>query len=143
VAALLPVSGIYGRVTKGGVAIAALNSWQMTRTTQPVLVYTFEAVIDSDNNTWPNVLQGVSVAKCTFEGVFDLNNAPDSSLGIRNGIIVEMSFILIKATPFGFNQVLVFVENLVVSTKVENQAAQFQGAGTIQGYPGSTQVVTG
>jgi hypothetical protein len=141
--AYTPVSGIYGRVTKGGTAIAALNAWQMTRSTNAVLVYTFENVIDSDSNTWPTVLQGVSVAKVTFEGVFDLGAAPDSTLGIRNGLIVEMSFILIKSTPFGFNQVLVFVESIVVGTKVENQAATFSGSGTVQGYPGNTQVVTG
>jgi hypothetical protein len=141
--AFTPVSGISGRVTKGGVAIAALNAWQLTRSTQPVLVYTFEAVIDSDLNTWPTVLAGVSVAKVTFEGVFDLGNAPDSSLGIRNGLVIEFSLILIKSTPFGFNQVLVFIENIVVGTKVENQAATFTGAGTVQGFPGSTQVVTG
>lgn len=141
--AFTPVSGIVGRVTKSGVAVASLSEWRMTKTTQAVNVYTFEAIVDTGGNIWPTVLPGLSLAKVSFAGVFDSGNPNDSTVGLTNGVYVTMSFILVRATPFGFNQVDVFIDQVEFGTNVENQPAKFSGTGTVNGTPGLTTTVTG
>lgn len=139
-----PVSGIVGRVSSAGVIIAFLSSWKMTKTTNAIKVYTFEYVPDSDGNLWPEVLPGLSEAKVSCEGVFDADNPPDSNTGygISNGLYVQCSFILVRATPYGFSEVDCFIDQVEFGADVNNKASTFTFTAAVSGSPGKTQVAS-
>lgn len=141
------VSGNSGRVSVGGNAIAGLKSWTMTKQTKAVQLLHFESAVDGDGNVWEDQLIGASNAKVAFEGWIDTNSssATDSgSPGLSNGLIVTMSLILVKGTPWGFNQVSVQIDQIEIGSAIDSdKPASFKGSGVVKGSPGKTQVVTG
>jgi hypothetical protein len=141
------VSGNSGRVSVGGNPVAGLNKWTMTKNTKAVQLLHFESEVDSDGNVWEDQLVGTSSAKVSFEGWIDTNSstATDSgSPGLRNGLVVDMSLILVKGTPWGFNQVSVQIDQIEISSAIDSdKPATFKGTGVVKGSPGSTTIVTG
>ncbi len=141
------VSGNSGRVSVAGNPIAGLNKWTMTKQTKAVQLLHFESAVDSDGNVWEDQLVGTSNAKISFEGWIDTNSssATDSGTpGLSNGLIVTMSLILVKGTPWGFNQVSVQIEQIEIGSAIDSdKPATFKGSGVVKGNPGKTTTVTG
>jgi hypothetical protein len=141
------VSGNSGRVSVSGNPVAGLKSWKMTKTTKSVQLLHFESTVDSDGNVWEDQLVGTSAAKVSGEGWIDTNSstATDSgSPGLRNGLVVTMSLILVKGTPWGFNQVSVQLDQIEIAAAMDvDKPSTFMFSGSVKGSPGSTGVVTG
>jgi hypothetical protein len=141
------VSGNSGRIQVNGVPTAGLKSWKMTKTTKAVQLLHFESQVDDDGNVWEDQLVGASAAKVSGEGYIDTNagTATDSGTpGLRNGLVVTMDLILVKGTPWGFNQVSVQLDQYEVTSAIDSdKPATFTFSGSVKGAPGSTQVVTG
>lgn len=141
------VSGNSGRISVSGNPVAGLNKWAMIKNTKAVRLLHFESATDSDGNVWEDQLIGASNAKVAFEGWIDTNQstATDSgSPGLSNGLIVTMSLILVKGTPWGFNQVIVQIEQIEVASAIDSEKpSTFKGTGVVKGSPGKTTTVTG
>ena len=141
------VSGNSGRISVDGNPVAGLKSWKMTKTTKAVQLLHFESEVDSEDNIWEDQLVGTSAAKVSGEGYIDTNSstATDSgSPGLYNGAIVTMSLILVKGTPWGFNQVSVQIDQYEVTSAIDSdKPATFSFSGSVKGSPGSTTTVTG
>jgi len=141
------VSGNSGRVSVGGNPVAGLKSWKMTKTTKAVQLLHFESTVDGDGNVWEDQLVGASAAKISGEGWIDTNSssATDSgSPGLSNGLIVTMSLILVKGTPWGFNQVSVQLDQVEITSAIDSdKPASFSFTGSVKGSPGKTTTVTG
>ena len=141
------VSGNSGRVSVGGVAVAGLKSWKMTKTTKAIQLLHFESAVDTDGNVWEDQLIGASAAKVSGDGWIDVNasTATDSGTpGLSNGLIVTMSLILFKGTPWGFNQVSVQLDQVEVTSAIDSdKPAAFSFTGSVKGNPGKTTTVTG
>jgi hypothetical protein len=153
--AFTPVSGNSGRImtraTAGtavgsAVPIAGLDAWEMVKKTVGIKVYHFEGTLDSDSNLYPSfVLQGTSEANCTFSGSLDTNSTTSTDSGtpgLSNGRTVFMDFVLVKGTPWGFDVVTVFIEQITIGTKIGQEAAKFSGSGIVVGTPGKTVQLT-
>jgi hypothetical protein len=143
------VSGNSGRVSVGGSPVAGLKSWKMTKTTKAVQLLHFESQVDGQNNVWEDQLVGASSAKVSGEGYIDTNpstatDAASGGPGLYNGAVVTMSLILVKGTPWGFNQVSVQIDQYEVASAIDSdKPATFSFSGSVKGAPGLTTTVTG
>jgi hypothetical protein len=137
-----PVSGNDGRVKKGTTAVAGLNKWSMVKKTTAIKNFHFESPTDADGLLWlGTVLRGTSEANVTFSGSVntDATDATDSGTpGLSNGLYVTMDFILVKATPWGFLGISVFIEQVSIGTGIGQEAATFEGSGDVVGVPKKT-----
>jgi hypothetical protein len=145
--AFTPVSGNDGRIRYGSNSnLDGMNAWEMVKKTVAILVYHFEGTQDADSNLYPSaVLRGTAVANVTFSGHMntDATLATDSGTpAIRNGTTATMDFILVRGTPFGFNNVPVFIEQITIGTAIGTEAAKFAGSGVVVGGPGNTTTVS-
>jgi hypothetical protein len=134
-----PVAGPSGRVQSGGVPVAGLGKWSITKNTQEIPYPHFEMPVDvtDEINFYPNYLTGLGKANVTFEGWVDTNEttATDSGTpGLSNGKQVTMDFILVKGTPWGFSQVPVLITQIEIGTAIDaTTPASFKGTGVVQG----------
>lgn len=146
-AVFTPVSGNDGRIRVGSnVAVDGMNAWTMVKKTTPIRVYHFEGSTDADGNLYSSaVLKGTADATCTFSGWVNTDStlATDSGTpALRNGTTATMDFILVRATPWGFTNVSVFIEQIEIGTAIGTEAAKFSGSGVVVGTPGNTGAVS-
>lgn len=145
------VSGNSGRITVGGLTgyVYGMTKWKMTKKTKAVQLLHFESAVDGDGNVWEDELVGTSEADISGEGYIDVTAATatdsgSSGPGLRNGLVVTMSLILVKGTPWGFSAVSVLLTQYEVQSAIDSdKPSTFSFTGKVKGSPGSTGTVTG
>jgi hypothetical protein len=147
--AYTPVSGTNGRIyIKGTLTVlAGMYKWTLKKATKAVTYLHFESPSDSDNNYWEQQLQGGSSGDLSFEGYIDTASASatdSGSPGLRNGLMVTMSLVLVKGTPWGFNEVLAQILDYEVSSDItSDKPATYKATAKTSGIVGSTTTVVG
>lgn len=130
------VSGTAGRLKASTntttVTIATVKSWTLTKTTNAIPVPTFESPTQG-SLTYPEVLSGLSQATLSVTGFFN-TDATDKTDGIiSNGNYYYLDLILVKGTPFGYDNVYALCTSFKATVNVENQADGFEAEFTTSG----------
>jgi hypothetical protein len=142
--ATVAASGNDGRVKKtGGINVALLNKWTLSKQTAKIVIPHFESDTDADGNVWPSLLRGLSSASGSAGGFLNVDptDATDSGTpGLSNGLFVNLDLILIKGTAWGIKNLPIFIDQIDLGTDVNNQAASFQMNFTVNGVAGKTSL---
>ncbi len=94
---------------------------------------------------WPEVLRGYSTGRIRLEGQIntDADDYTDGpSAGLSNGLFVTLDLILVKGTPWGYDDVYGLIVNYTPGTTIENQAASFTCEIMTSGIVSRAEVVT-
>ena len=129
-------SGLTGLVRVGGVAVAGLNSWSLSKNLNVIATPTFGMTSGGLGNVVFNVypLKGLADANASVEGFFDLDGPSESRIYI--GQVVVLDLWLVTGTPFGYTGLAGVVKSVTVSTNASNNApasfrAEIQLSGTV------------
>jgi hypothetical protein len=147
--AYTPASGNNGRIYEFGneTIISGFYKWTLKKNTKAVIYLHFESPNDADGNYWEQNLQGGSSGDVTLEGYIDTFSATATDSGtpaLRNGLLVILSLVLIKGTPWGFNQIAARCTDYEVSSDItSDKPATYKASFKTSGIVGSTTTVTG
>lgn len=137
-------SGNDGRLKVGGVTVATIKSWKLNKTTTAIPVPNFEsptqAGVNGSTLVYPEKLAGLSDGTVSIEGQFDVGLPTDGT--ISNGSFYTLDLIIVKGTPFGYDDVVALCTAFAPGTNIENQAASFTAEFATSGVVPLSGVVT-
>lgn len=127
-----PVSGTDGRVkvhAGSPVIIAGISAWQRMSKANIFPIPHFESPANSDGLVQPKKLRGLGDSQVRLEGIVNINATDQTETGttaLTNGKSVALDLIVTRTgTAKGYSNVVGWVSDFQLGTKINNEAATF------------------
>lgn len=145
-----PVSGTDGRVKKYDASnptiIAGISAWQRMSKANIFPIPHFESPANADGLVQPRKLRGTGDNQVRIEGIVNTNATDQTEIGttaLTNGKAVALDLIVTRTgTAKGYPNVVGWVSDFQLGTKINNEAATFSCVVEVDGvFPAYGTVV--
>lgn len=134
-----PYAGTDGRVkTQADVIIAGIKSWKRNSQAAMIPLPNFESSADATAfpTVQPNVLKGLGSNTVDIEGFYNTDPTAATetgNTGIYNGAYVALDLYISRTLGKGYDDVVGWVSNFVITNTIDNQAVNFTATITVDG----------